>query len=416
MESLKRLIQLVRLGRTGPKSPWRKPVVIDRGTIGGACLDLDGQGCGAAVWENGGRLWTMPIGPRSTPGIVRLPLGEGTGPQIVLNTNGRGIVLWQTRVGLERQILGKILGVPGESAQVIFSTGGQVHHLQTAVDRRGNALVLWLLDTDGRIEVMAHSFNARDLAWEPRPTTLGLPSSPSAGPRIAVNHRQNAMVLWEVEGGASGGLVASHYWPSDHIWSDRPVPVVSRPTRSHQVVMDDLGNALAMWIHAPYGQRSHLEASFYDGQRCEWGEPEVLASAETFLFPRLAMSGDGEALAAWCQAEGHGASRLMTKFFTRTGWEEGVECLELGQGPVRDFAIDLGPEGRAGILAAHRGLEGDWISARLRQREWSASIPLVPPSVSPCSSPRIRLCPQGASAQWVQGVGDQGSLVLIETR
>ncbi len=416
LESLIRFARQVLPGKTEPKSPWRTPVLLDRGALGGACLDLDDQGHGSAVWENGGSLWTMPVGPRSSPGIVRLPLGEGTNPQIMLNSDGRGIALWQTQAGPEQQILGKIFGGTAESAQLIFRTEGQVRHLQAAVDRRGNASVMWLLELGGRTEVMTLAFDMRSLSWEPEPTTLGIPSSPTAEPRIALNYRQNAMVLWEVEGSGSEGLVASHYWPSDRIWSDRPMPVVSRATHNHQVAMDDLGNALAIWIHTPHGQRSHLEASYYDGQRCEWGEPEVLATAQTFSFPRLAMAGNGEAFAAWGQAEGQAVSRLVTKFFAKGRWAEGLEFLELGQGQVRDFAIDMGPDGRAGILATHRGPEGDWVSGRLRKKEWSASFPLALPAPSPCSSPRIRLCRHGASALWVQGVGTQGSLLLVESR
>jgi hypothetical protein len=416
MESLMRLARLLQPGRTEPRSPWRPPVVLDRGSLGQACLDLDDQGHGSAVWENAGSLWTMPIGPRSSPGIVRLPLGEGTSPQIVLNADGRGIALWQIQTGLERQILGKILGGSAESARVLFRTEGEVRHLQGAVDRRGNAMVLWLLETGGPTEVMALAFDMRDLAWEQRPTTLGIPSSPAAEPRIALNYRQNAMVVWQVEENAAEGLVASHYWPSDRIWSDRPVSVVSRATHSHQVAMDDLGNALAIWIHAPHGQRSQLEGCFYDGKHCEWGEPEVLARAQTLTLPRLAMSGDGEAFAAWGQAEGGRVSRLVTKFFGKGRWVAGLECLELEQGHIRDFAIDLGVDGRAALLATHRGAEGDWVSGRLRQKEWSPSTLLAPPSPAPCSAPRIRLCSQGASALWIQGVGTQGSLVLVESR
>ena len=223
------------------------------------------------------------------------------------------------------------------------------------------------------------------------------------------------MVLWEVEGGTGEGLVASHYWPSDGIWSDRPVPVVSHATRHHQVVMDDLGNALALWVHAPRGARSSLEASYYDGQRCEWGAPEVLSAAQTFTHPRLVMTGEGEALAAWCQAEGHGASRLITKAFTQGAWEGGVECLELGHSPVREFALDLAPEGRAGLLAVHQGASGEWVSARLKQGSWAEPFVLAQAPGQLCAQPQIRLCPQGAAAIWIQGTGREGHLMLAET-
>jgi hypothetical protein len=416
LEALKRLAQRIRSGKPEPESPWCPPVTLDRGILGEACLALDGQGQGSALWENGGRLWTMPIGPRSSPGIVRLPLGAGTNPRIVLNAEGKGIALWQSEAVGERQILGKILGGEEETTHVVFRTAGEIHHLQAAVDRRGNALVVWLLEKNGQLDVMAQSFDMRGLAWEQPPTTLGIASGAAVEPRIAVNYKQQAMVVWQAAGDATEGLVASHYWPSELIWSDRPVPVVSHATSHHQVKMDDLGNALALWIHAPSGQRSSLQASFYDGLHSEWKEPVTLARAQTFSLPRLVMSGDGEALAAWCQAEGQGAPRLFAKAFVKGQWEAGVEACDLGYGPVRDFSLDISPGGEAGLLAVHRGSEGDLVSARLRGWGWSAPIPLAPASEAPCSSPQIRICPRGASAIWVRGAGRDTNLLLVETR
>lgn len=416
MELLMRFAQGIGLRKAEPESRWLAPTLLDRGLLGEACMALDGHGHGAAMWENGGRLWTMPIGSRSKPALVRLPLGEGTGPQIKLNTEGRGLALWQAETNGERQILGQILGPDESTAKVVFRTSGLIRHLQGVVDRRGNALVVWRLEKDGQIEVMAQSFDIRELAWEQVPTTLGAPSLLTAEPRMAVNHREHAMVLWEIGDGASEGLVASHFWPADRIWSDRPMPVVSHATRLHQVAMDDAGNALALWIHAPYGRRCSLEASFYDALASEWSEPELLANAQSFSTPRLAMTGEGEALAAWCQSEGHGPARLFAKAFMKGRWDKGLECFELGQAPVRDFAIDLGADGSAGILAVQHGPDGDWVSARLRQRDWSAPQPLMPPSKQPCSSPRLGLSSEGGSALWIQGAGREQVLYLAETR
>lgn len=415
IELLRQFAQRIRFGKPEPVPQWRTPAILDRGVLGGACLALNGRGRGSVLWDNQGEIWTMPIGPGTSPALVRLPLGEGTSPQIVLNHEGRGIALWQAEVAGVRHIMGMVLGGGESMAHVIFKTEGRIQHLQAAVDRRGNALVVWLLETKGHSEVIAHAFDTRGLAWALEPTILGIPSSPAVEPRIAVNHREHAMVLWEVQDPSFQGLVASHYWPSDRIWSDRPMPVVSHATSHHQVVMDDLGNALALWIHAPLGQQSTLEASFYDGCLFEWGEPEIVDNATSFSNPRLVMSGNGEALAAWCQLDGEGDTSLFVKTFRLGKWEADAYCLDLGPGEIRDFAIDLSEDGQAGLIAVQRGPEGDWVSAQLRKGDWSAPVQLVPPSAVPRSSPRIAICPQGASVLWLHGEGHKQSLFLTET-
>jgi len=181
------------------------------------------------------------------------------------------------------------------------------------------------------------------------------------------------------------------------------------------VAMDDQGNALAIWVRAPYGQRNFIEACFYDGRRGEWGEAEVIGTAKAMAAPRLVMSGAGDALAAWCQVEAHGSCHLISKAWRKGSWDPAGECHEPSHGPVKDFALDLGPEGQVGLLMVQQGLEGDRVSVRFWKQKWSESLPLVSASKLPCSSPRLRLCAGGASALWFQGQGTEKALVLAET-
>ncbi len=358
----------------------------------------------------------MPVGPHSAAALVHLPLGDGTTPRILLNPDGRGIALWLEEVAGERQIVGKVIGSGENLAHVVFRTLGQVKHLQAAVDRRGNALMVWLHEKDGLFEVMAQSFDARGMVeWEQTPTSLGLHSTQAMEPRLAVNYREHAMVLWEVRDSFFEGLVASHFWPSDRIWSDRPVPVVSHATHQHQVVMDDQGNALALWIRPSEGQRSRLEASFYDGLSGEWETPVPLGSARTFSSPRLVMSGEGEALAAWCQGEDRGTARLFAKAFVKGKWEVERHSLDPGQGPITDLALALGTDGQAGILSVHHGPDGDGVTIHLRRSEWTAPAVLGAHSDLTRSAPQLRICAEGAFALWIQGEGEAKALVLAKT-
>lgn len=416
-EHLIRMAQRLAAPRNGRASEWRSPVRLDRGALGEAALALDSHGRGLALWDNGGKLWTLPVGPHVAPALARLPLGEGTSPRLWMNAEGRGLALWLEEVDGRTHLLGRPLGGESEPTQVLQRAAGSVHQVQAAIDRRGNALVVWLQETPSGLDVMAQAFDLRSASWEAEALRLGLAAGGRAGRmRLAANHREHAMVLWTEEEGSEPCLAASHFWPNDRLWSDRPVPVAARATQHHQVAMDDAGNALALWIHAPYGRRSTLEASAYDAHRCEWGAPETLAQADVLSQPRLAMNGAGEALAVWCQAEGHGASRLLCRSFHLGAWTPGVECLELGHEPVQTFSLDVGVEGRATLVAVHRGPAGDQVTARLRHKgAWGETQVLVPPSPVPCAQPQARLCPQGASALWLQGVGRDRALFLGET-
>jgi hypothetical protein len=300
-----------------------------------------------------------------------------------------------------------VLGSKGNPTHTIFSTPGRISHLQVAVDRRGNALVVWLQELNGSHEILALSFDIRAQAWDQTPLRLGHPSSRPMEPRLAVNHREHAMVLWPSEGEEFQGLVACYYLPSERAWSDRPVPVVDRRTSAHRVAIDDAGNALALWIHSAHGERCGLESAFYDVRKSQWSEPEILAKAHTFLSPRLAMAGSGEALAAWCQAENSGTPRLFAKAFQQGKWEMEVERLDPGAGQVADFAIAIESQGHAGLLALHHGTEGYQAVVRWRDGEWSAPVRLGNLAQARLLDPHLALCPSGAVALWTLDAGKE---------
>ncbi|WP_243286109.1 hypothetical protein [Geothrix terrae] len=416
LELLKRLTQGFRPAPESMRARmWSTPMLLDRGDLGEARLAVDHRGRRIALWENHGTLWTLPVGAAAAPALRRAPFGEGTTPRLAVNPEGRGLAVWLADLGEERQILGKALGTCESPEQVVFRTPGWVRKLQIAVDRRGNALVVWLHEKVGRIEVMAHSFDTRGEAWEKGPTILGLASDPVASPQLAANHSEHAMVLWEARDSLFDGLLASHHWPTDRIWSDRPVPVVAHAARHHQVAMDDHGNAVVLWVHAPYGQRSTLEACFFDVVAGEWREPTTLAMAQEISLPRLVMNGSGEALAAWCQRESGGGSHLLVRAFQDGGWEPGAECLDRSRGRSHDYAIALGADGRAGALLVQHGKDGDQVVLRARLETWSKPKVMAECREGTCASPRIALFPHGMSLLWMQGTGPEKALMAVSS-
>jgi len=399
-ELLRRLAREIRGGASTAPPHWRAPVMLDQGALGRPGLAMDRRGRGLALWENAGSLWSQPIGPGVPPALMRLPQGDGRAAVLAMNLEGRGVALWSTEEEAETHLLGMMLGAKESPTKTVFTAPGKIHHLQAAVDRRGNVLVVWHQEFRGSFEILALSFDIRAQAWEQEPTRLGPPSTHPLEPRLAVNHREHAMVLWQTDTEEFQGLVACHYLPSERAWSDRPVPVVPRRSALHRVAIDDAGNALALWIHSPHGERSSLESSFYSVRSSQWSEPEILAKAHTFKSLQLAMAGGGEALAAWCQAEHSGTPRLFAKAFQDGAWEKEVERLDPGVGLVLDFAIAIEDQGNAGLLTLQQGPEGHQALVRWREGAWSSPSSLGAPSQTPLSDPHLTLCPLGASALW----------------
>jgi len=346
---------------------------------------------------------------------MRLPQGEGVNPLLAMNLEGKGAALWSACLEGETHILGKPLDRKDSPGRIIYRTAGSIHHLQVAVDRRGNLLVLWLHESQGLFEILAQAFDIRSQSWEQEPVRLGPPSTRPLEPRLAVNHREHAMALWAAAGEGLAGLVACHYLPSERAWSDQPVPVAERQTTLHRVAMDDAGNALALWIHSAQGTRCELESAFYDVRTSDWSEPQTLARAEAFHAPQLAMAGDGEALAAWCQGERSGIPRLFAKAFQKGRWENEVERLDPEYGQVHAFSIALGGTGRAALLSLQKGPDGYQALARVREDVWSLPSRLGAITRAPLAHPHLVLGPTGAAAIWTMDEGQSRTLCASVT-
>lgn len=390
---------------------WHPPTLLDQGVIGAARVALDRNGRGLAIWENAGRLWSMEQGVGSARALVRLPVADGRDPRIALDSQGRGATVWTSTDGEGEALMGWSLGRTQGLAQELFRTSGRILNLQSAVDRRGGVMTVWCHERDGAYEILAQTFDTRGGCWDPRPAQLGDPSTRSAGPGLAMNQRGHAMVVVPTEQGEFLGLGCFHYWPTDRIWSDRPVRVCAGRVLQHRVAMDAAGNALALVVGEESGERQQLLACRYDAHLSEWGDPVQLAAGRELRSLRIAMSPEGDAFAAWNQVESAGAPRLAGRHFRQGAWDAAVTTLESGLGAVTDLAVDLAADGRGTLLTCHRSPEGHRVFVR-ELADGAAPLPLGEAHPHPALHPRLVRHPGAAAAIWVQSVGDKGMLYL----
>lgn len=168
---------------------WAPPAILDRGVIGQVCCVMDRDGRGQVLWENYGSLWLQTLGVHDEAAFARISLGPGAEPRVSANLDGAGVAAWVADVAGGRSVLGLPIAAwrtPG-ATRILFSTPGQVHHLQVAADRRGGALVVWCHEFDGLFEVMAKRFDVRARTWDEEPAKLGPRTTYPLEPRLAMN-------------------------------------------------------------------------------------------------------------------------------------------------------------------------------------------------------------------------------------
>jgi hypothetical protein len=395
---------------------WAPPAILDRGVIGQVCCVMDRDGRGQVLWENYGSLWLQTLGVHDEAAFARISLGPGAEPRVSANLDGAGVAAWVADVAGGRSVLGLPIAAwrtPG-ATRILFSTPGQVHHLQVAADRRGGALVVWCHEFDGLFEVMAKRFDVRARTWDEEPAKLGPRTTYPLEPRLAMNRSGNAVVVWKEQRRESDELVGCLFSSTARAWSEHPVPMINGRTNDCQVGLDPTGNLMLVTTRQDFGQRPLLEARVRSAASAAWLPSQVLASAQHFRQPRLVVTTTGEALAVWLQSEGSTLSFLYAKPFRSGHWEERNVRLDTETGKVEDFSLAQGPKGLAAVFSLTRHQSERIPMVRHWWRGWGAAQQLAKPVEEPLSQPVFSLGATGAIALWRVGEGASALLLAAQ--
>jgi hypothetical protein len=137
-----------------------------------------------------------------------------------------------------------------------------------------------------------------------------------------------------------------------------------------QIVMDDHGNAMAVWTQTD-GQRSSTWTNrFQVGQGWDTTMPLATNHGRPTDAPHIAINAQGAAIAVWAQDDVHGSSVWARHYSTATGWSR-PELLETGQ--VQNPKIAINAQGLA--IAIWQQVEGMhyslWSSRYVAGSGWS---------------------------------------------
>jgi len=395
---------------------WCLPQIVDRGKVSGASLALDHNGRGLMLWENQGELRLMSLRPSDGVAIANFPVGPGGAPLVVTSDKGLGIALWIETDESSTRILGSPFTVtsPNLLPVTIYRGEGQVQYLQAAIDRRGSALVVWCVERSGSWEVLAQSYDARKAAWEESPVRLGGSLEHALVPRLAMNWRGRAMVAWEVQEASFEGFVVSHYWTSERIWSDSPVPGVAHLGHELEITMDGHGDALAVWVARPHGQQVRLESSRYRTADSVWEETQVLATGLSLDHLRLRGTEDGNAWILWRKQESSGPPRIMGKRHQNRVWQEQPERIDSEKAQVKECVMGCAEGAQPGVLLVQQSAQGDAVVFRTWAEQLGPVVPIGLGTHGPISELRLVMSPKGAVALWRQGEGKGAGLVVAK--
>ena len=193
------------------------------------------------------------------------------------------------------------------------------------VARNGKAFLAWQECTDDTIESVRVLGTTFDLStgWDtPVRINTGLcEQGTNCIPKVAMDDQGNGLVLWSQLDTTTGSqaIYFNHLDTTDG-WA-LPARLNNETSSATQpsIVMDALGNAIAVWQQRN-GITNQLLYVQYNNGTWQAENAVVADNNSSMIFPRIAMNSRGQAVLAWSQTEGLGYNIYASLFDPLTGW------------------------------------------------------------------------------------------------
>jgi len=342
---------------------WQTPVQISAPgeTAGLPQVAVNPQGDAVAVWESGGpEHFTVSAASRSTAnGAWSAPVKIGYAgwanpqPQVVVDSLGNAVAIWasQTENPGTGHIQTSTLPAGGAwSTPVAISGGSSADDPQLAVDPAGNVTAIWgnfdaiesaakaagasawgepatlseqwtgapklAVNASGEVVaawILALSNSERRIQGDVKPiggpwaapTNISEIEEVLGRPDIGIGPEGEAAAIWSTAGGSNANpVIQAAVKPSAGAWGGTAeLSGTGQPESNPQLAFDPHGDALAVWWGLDAGNEV-IESSSLPSGNSGWQAPVALSGSVQYMSqPKLAVDGQGNAVAVWEDAE-----------------------------------------------------------------------------------------------------------------
>ncbi len=179
------------------------------------CIAISDRGHVVVIWScfdgrhDGIQGVELEVGEKWSDPVDLSPAdGDATMPQLALNAAGRAVAVWSRSRGSHQIAQAVTKSESGWSSVVDLSAGGQdAIAPSVACNNAGQAVAVWQRFNGMHWVVQAATMNMEG-GWSP-PVDLSYEGQQGIDPRIAVNQKGEAVVVWTSQGSDFSEIVAS---------------------------------------------------------------------------------------------------------------------------------------------------------------------------------------------------------------
>jgi len=313
---------------------------------------IDGAGNAFVVWNqsDGTRynIWANRYAAGSGWGGATLletdNLGDAFWPRVAVDGAGNAIAVWQQSDGTRDNIWAARYagGFWSVKEPIETDNAGQASVPQVVMDGPGNAFAAWYQFDGQRHNVWANRFTPTG-GWGTAVLVENDNTGTAVFSQISTDSSGNAVIVWRQHDGVRDNILANRYVPGTG-WGTAVLIETSNLGNANypQVVMDGLGNAIAVWYQSD-GTRDNIWANRYVAGS-GWGSAVLIETdnAGGAFDPQVATDGSGNAIVVWRQNDGTRDNIWSNRYLLGSGWGTAalVETDNVGGGAAPQVAMD----------------------------------------------------------------------------
>ncbi|PTY38263.1 hypothetical protein BGP77_17645 [Saccharospirillum sp. MSK14-1] len=300
---------------------------------------------------------------------VSRPGSNATEPAVASNDNADAIVLWKQadesgtqRVWSSSKTDAEGLGWTLPSLVSTDSAGGDVSHLQVAMNPNGEAVAIWLEQNNEGIDKVRANFYTPENGWLNVPFNLNADSQTDAlTPDLTIDGNGNVVAVWVQQGNekTTRSVWINTYVPgvNRNQWNvprELEVEAAGNAALSPQVMAYKSTQAMVVWsqddgtgvnriwamTHSPNGEWSVFALSNITAQMDVEGAEQ----------PQIAQDDDGNVIVVWRQSIDGKASIWSNTYTPVSGWGDPVQIESTNADDSTEPLITMGKTGQAVVI------------------------------------------------------------------
>ena len=373
-------------------------------------LTVDPAGDATVVWQGAEAPHAVILassrpagGAFGVPQVLTDPGAYAAQPDVASDARGDAVAVWLKAEGSSRRVQAAYRPAGGAfgAVQTLSQAGAEADEPRVAMDGRGDAVLLWSIAGGGHAEVQA-AVAAPGGAFA-APVSLSGPAAVASVPQVALDEHGDAIAVWDGWDGSNIRIEDSVRPAGASFGAPQLLSPAGYNADTPQLAYDAAGDALVVWrFDGP--PASTVQGALRPAGGEFGGVQQVSApSSEPAQDPQVAFDGEGHGVVAWQQSDG---SELRIDASVRAPAETGTFGAQstLDAGGQEAYEPRVAGDGLSGTLVSWETFNGMNSSAQVAARPDGAGFaPAVTVSASGAleGAPEVAVDAQGnALAVW----------------